>query len=205
MNSGFNEWFLHWVFGSFIFSQPVLPGIQTQMMSISDVVRCLLRRAKTLFRRCLLQLPYDVTYVLTLLTFWPTVALSLCYSWLFPRQHRRWDRITDSIILGAVPLWHADILHLRRAERVTGIINCCREWNGHTSLYHREGIEQLHLPTLDFFAPTLEDCRRAIAFINARAARGESVFVHCKAGKGRSTTIVLCFLVVSAKMRCVRI
>lgn len=158
---------------------------------------------KTLLRQFLSLLPTDVVFFLTLIAFWPTAYLNLFYSWLFPKRHRRWDRITDHVILGAVPLWRDDVRHLREVEGVTGIVNCCREWDSHLEFYGRLGMRQLHVPTLDFFLPSLEDCRRGVAFIHDRATRGESVYVHCKAGKGRSTTIVLCYLVYHKGMRLV--
>ena len=162
------------------------------------------RRAKSIFRRYLVLLPPDVIFFLTLVTFWPTATLNVFYSWLWPRHYRRWDRITETIILGAAPLWQEDIHRLHQTERVTGVINCCREWDWHGELYRRKGIEQLHLPTLDFFAPSIEDCRRGVAFIRERSAKNETVYVHCKAGKGRSTTVVLCYLVKHCGMRYVK-
>lgn len=193
-----------------------------------QATRCItliVRQTKHAFRKLLMLLPEDVIYVLTLFAFWPTAILNLFLSWLCRRYHRRWDRINEAIVLGAAPLWHDDVHTLHRTERVTGVINCCREWNWHCDFYAREGIEQLHLPTIDFFPPSLEHCRRGVEFIRERAARGESVYVHCKvawveggqaapsvpigphlsapqAGKGRSTTVVLCYLVTHEGMRC---
>ena len=160
-----------------------------------QATRCItlfVRQTKHAFRELLMLLPEDVIYVLTLIAFWPTAFLNLFLSWLCRRYHRRWDRINDAIVLGAAPLWHDDVLTLHRTERVTGVINCCREWNWHSDLYAREGIEQLHLPTIDFFPPSLEHCRRGVEFIRERAARGESVYVHCKvawAESGKPATL----------------
>ena len=39
-----------------------------------------------------------------------------------------------------------------------------------------------------------EDVKEAVEFIEEHAARGESVYVHCKAGRARSATVVLCWL-----------
>ncbi|KAL5569351.1 hypothetical protein UlMin_025926 [Ulmus minor] len=58
------------------------------------------------------------------------------------------------------------------------------------------GIEHLVIPTTDYlFAPSFVDISRAIEFIHKNACCGRTTYVHCKAGRGRSTTIVLCYLV----------
>ncbi|KAG6532953.1 hypothetical protein ZIOFF_006813 [Zingiber officinale] len=58
------------------------------------------------------------------------------------------------------------------------------------------GIDHLVIPTRDYlFAPSPVDIRRAVDFIHSNASCGRTTYVHCKAGRGRSTTIVLCYLV----------
>ncbi|CAK9184900.1 unnamed protein product, partial [Ilex paraguariensis] len=65
-----------------------------------------------------------------------------------------------------------------------------------TSLYYAHGIDHLVIPTRDYlFAPSCVDINRAIHFIHENASCGKTTYVHCKAGRGRSTTIVLCYLV----------
>ncbi|XP_017422572.1 phosphatidylglycerophosphate phosphatase PTPMT1 isoform X2 [Vigna angularis] len=58
------------------------------------------------------------------------------------------------------------------------------------------GINHLVIPTRDYyFAPSLHAIRRAVNFIHENALSGRTTYVHCKAGRGRSTTIVICYLV----------
>lgn len=45
------------------------------------------------------------------------------------------------------------------------------------------------------FAPSLVDINQATDFIHRNASCGKITYIHCKAGRGRSTTIVLCYLV----------
>ena len=104
-----------------------------------------------------------------------------------------WDALTDEpIILGALP-FSQDVPHLR-AEGVTGVINMCIEYPGPKIAYEKIGIEQLWLPTVDFTPPTIEDIRQAINFIERHQRDGGKVYVHCKAGRGRSATVVLCWM-----------
>ncbi|OIW10349.1 hypothetical protein TanjilG_28100 [Lupinus angustifolius] len=65
-----------------------------------------------------------------------------------------------------------------------------------TELYYAHGIDHLVIPTRDYcFAPSLRDICHAVNFIHANALSGRTTYVHCKAGRGRSTTIVVCYLV----------
>ena len=58
------------------------------------------------------------------------------------------------------------------------------------------GIEQLRLPTVDFTAtPTQCDIDKAVGFILGHRLKQNSVYVHCKAGRTRSATVVACYLV----------
>lgn len=103
-----------------------------------------------------------------------------------------WDVIDDTVVMGAMPLpQHAPQLH---ALGVRGVVNMCEEYAGPLEAYRRGGLVQLHLPTIDFTAPSFDDVVRGVAFIREHAARGEKVYVHCKAGRGRSATLVLCWL-----------
>ncbi|KFP71722.1 Phosphatidylglycerophosphatase and protein-tyrosine phosphatase 1, partial [Acanthisitta chloris] len=58
------------------------------------------------------------------------------------------------------------------------------------------GVEQLRLSTVDITGvPTAEHLRRGVAFILQHRARGHSVYVHCKAGRSRSATVVAAYLI----------
>ena len=57
------------------------------------------------------------------------------------------------------------------------------------------GFEYLHLPVEDMKAPALDDCRRFVDFVTAGNERGVAVLVHCVAGRGRTGTMLACFLV----------
>ena len=104
-----------------------------------------------------------------------------------------WDVIDDTVLMGAMPLpQHAPQLS---ALGVRGVVNLCEEYAGPLDAYRAGGLTQLHLPTIDFTAPSYDDVLRGVAFIREHAARGEKVYVHCKAGRGRSATLVLCWLI----------
>jgi atypical dual specificity phosphatase len=109
-----------------------------------------------------------------------------------------WDVIDDTVVMGAMPLpQHAAQLY---ALGVRGVVNMCEEYAGPTEAYRIGGLTQLHLPTIDFTAPSYDAVTRGVAFIREHAARNEKVYVHCKAGRGRSATLVLCWLMEREKI-----
>ncbi|MBX3420295.1 MAG: dual specificity protein phosphatase family protein [Pirellulaceae bacterium] len=121
-------------------------------------------------------------------TLWHNIVLG---RWLKLRHW--WDRVDPHCILGAVPL-RGDPQCLSELG-VTGVVNMCDEYAGPESEYQRLGIQQLWLPTIDFHHPSAEQVQRGAEFIQQHKQRGGQVYVHCKAGRARSATIVLWWLV----------
>jgi atypical dual specificity phosphatase len=104
-----------------------------------------------------------------------------------------WNRIDSHVLLGALP-FSRDVNKLA-SEGVSAVVNTCQEYAGPISKYKELGISQLRIPTIDFTPPTLQDIERAVEFMNRHIAAGNTVYVHCKAGRGRSATVVICWLI----------
>ena len=109
--------------------------------------------------------------------------------------HRRnwWDPVDPYVILGALPL-KSDVPKLADLQ-VRGVINMCQEYPGPRADYAKHHIEQLWLPTVDFNPPCLEFVQRGVEFLQNKTQKHQKVYVHCKAGRARSATIVICWLV----------
>lgn len=114
------------------------------------------------------------------------------------KQRRWWDYVDDGVILGARPITR-DLANLYQ-EGVRAVINMCQEYPGPVDAYKKLGIEQLWLPTIDFQPPSMEHVVQGVEFIQQVVDRGDKVYVHCKAGRARSATVVLCWLVKHRKM-----
>uniref|UniRef100_A0A0E0DZ18 phosphatidylglycerophosphatase n=1 Tax=Oryza meridionalis TaxID=40149 RepID=A0A0E0DZ18_9ORYZ len=127
--------------------------------------------------------------------FYPTLLYNVLRN-RFEAEFRWWDRVDQYILLGAVP-FPSDVPRLKQLG-VQGVVtlNEAYETLVPTSLYQAHGIDHLIIPTRDYlFAPALQDICQAIDFIHRNASEGGITYVHCKAGRGRSTTIVLCYLI----------
>ena len=61
--------------------------------------------------------------------------------------------------------------------------------------WHRKGVTHLQLNTADILhAPTQDKLRTGVRFIQQFNGTDSSVYVHCKAGRTRSATLVACYL-----------
>ncbi len=125
------------------------------------------------------------------LIFYPTLFWNILLGrWL--RVRNWWDRIDETLIVGAMPM-ASDVPKMVR-EEVVAVVNTCDEYQGPEEAYRKHGIRQLHVPTVDFTHPTLESVTRAVDFIEQETAGGGTVYVHCKAGRARSATVAMCWL-----------
>ncbi|KAG9322642.1 hypothetical protein KVV02_002371 [Mortierella alpina] len=106
------------------------------------------------------------------------------------------------LILGALPSEH-QLVHMQRYDKVQYIINMCAEFPGHSGTMSRLGLIQCWIPTRDFHTPSVDSIWRGVQFIEKfetgcsalpQSERG-TIYLHCKAGRGRSATVALCWLV----------
>ncbi|KAH9491407.1 Phosphatidylglycerophosphatase and protein-tyrosine phosphatase 1 [Bulinus truncatus] len=115
-------------------------------------------------------------------------------------KFRNWyDRIDETVILGALPLKF--ITHqLITEENIKGIISLNEDYELKYLTYSTEelnalGLKHLKLSTVDFTGtPSQENLRLGVQFLNTHRELGQTVYVHCKAGRTRSTTLVVCYL-----------
>lgn len=132
--------------------------------------------------------------------FYPTLLYNVVRNKI-QSEFRWWDRVDQFVLLGAVP-FPTDVVHLKELG-VGGVVTLNEPYETlvPTTLYHAHGIDHLVIPTRDYvFAPAYDDICKAVEFIHENACAGKTTYVHCKAGRGRSTTIVLCYLVKHKKM-----
>jgi atypical dual specificity phosphatase len=129
--------------------------------------------------------------------FYPSLLYGVLHSKL--RSQRHWyDRIDETVILGALPF--RSIIPKLKSENVSAIVNMTEPYEtrflvSSTDELASQGISRLTLSTRDYVeAPTQLDLYRGVQFIMKHKREGHSVYVHCKAGRTRSTTLVACYL-----------
>lgn len=129
--------------------------------------------------------------------FYPTLAWNVMLGRVL-KVRRWWDFVDDHVIVGARPFTR-DVRTLASLG-VMAVVNTCEEYTGPIEEYGRLGIVQLHIPTIDFTHPTIENVRRGVDFIQEHVAAGEVVYIHCKAGRARSATVAMCWLIEHRRM-----
>ena len=85
---------------------------------------------------------------------------------------------------------HDEDLEFLRGEGIEVIVNL--EEKEHARDY--SGFIVKHIPVNDFKAPSLEDFREFIDFMNSQISDRRWVAVHCFAGMGRTNLMIACFL-----------
>jgi len=131
------------------------------------------------------------------LAYWPSYG----FNWWMIRGLRRWnwyDQVDPLVYVGAVP--SARLAHHLAEIGIKAVVNTCQEYAGPVQVYAEHSIEQLYLPTVDFVPPSLAFVEQGVDFIQRNVQAGKPVYVHCKAGRARSVTIVLCWLIEAKGM-----
>ena len=129
-------------------------------------------------------------------SFYPTLYLNrlICATGWW----NRWDWIDPQVAVGVLPT-RRDLDKLSQAG-VTAIVNLCLEHAGDELRLSALGITQFHLPTLDFHRPTADDIARAVEFVNRHTSAHQKVYIHCKAGRGRSVAVAMGYLMAGHKI-----
>lgn len=132
-------------------------------------------------------LPKPLSAVVSKTLFWPTLPITMS------KRIAKWTTvIDDSVLLGGAPFgWLNYPQRLYEDHNVRGVINMCEEYQGPVKQYEKLGIKELRLPTTDHFEPSVEDMKSAVEFIKSYKENDlGKVYIHCRAGHGRSAAIV---------------
>lgn len=114
-----------------------------------------------------------------------------------------WTVIDVHVILGAIPLQNEDHVTKLKAEGVGAVLCLLEDFEMKPSLYfqpvseedwNKENIKfmQVHVP--DGGGVPVDDIMKCLEFISTNARSNIKTYVHCKAGRGRSVSVVLCYL-----------
>jgi len=106
--------------------------------------------------------------------------------------------VIDGKLAGcATPTWSFSVPEALRALSEEGIraILSLDEEGLSDAMVKEFGFEYHHSPIPDFHAPAIDQLEECLSFIRGQIEQGRPVVVHCRAGMGRTGTILACYLV----------
>ncbi len=123
-------------------------------------------------------------------------------------RYDRWNHVLGSnVILGMVPLSnHQHHTKLSQDYRVGAVLTLLEPFEvlpgaiatPVTSAQWSElGINHLHIHAEDFKPLPVTAFQKGVKFIQEQVALGRNVYVHCKAGVGRSASVVVAYSIVA--------
>jgi atypical dual specificity phosphatase len=95
------------------------------------------------------------------------------------------------LLLGGLPWPNLIQSKLVLSENVSAVVNLVSE----KKIDFKQPQRRIDIPMTDFVHPKESDVLLAVDFIDSCLKEGRTVYVHCRAGKGRSATVVMCWLV----------
>ncbi len=116
------------------------------------------------------------------------------------------------LILGALPIQSAkyDSLAEMKGQNIEAVLSVIEAFENRSfgkvvkpitpEQLSEVGIKQVQLLSPDFETLPLELVERGVQFIHDNLANGKNVYVHCKAGRGRSALVVMCYLIKHQQM-----
>uniref|UniRef100_A0A182W4F4 Phosphatidylglycerophosphatase and protein-tyrosine phosphatase 1 n=1 Tax=Anopheles minimus TaxID=112268 RepID=A0A182W4F4_9DIPT len=149
------------------------------------------------------------------ITFYP----SLFYNVMMEKMTARnwYDRIDENVILGALP-FRTMAQEMVRKENIKAVVSMNEDYelwafSNNKARWAKLGVEFLQLETTDIFeSPCQEKLWKGVQFMNrflpanekmvqlpgaeGPAAETGTIYVHCKAGRTRSATLVGCYLIM---------
>ena len=120
------------------------------------------------------------------------------------------------LVIGSLPFSN-DVEYMKN-NGVVAVVNMCREYAGPEAEYSKVNIIQHRCETPDICEPEFGKILAAISFIRGVKKRRETkrrlfsatsgrrvepfpqrVFIHCKGGRARAVTMVLCYMLVESR------
>ena len=114
-----------------------------------------------------------------------------------------WDSINENIILGALPLHNSNHLELLKRENVGAVLSLNEDFEINGTIYFKpitkqdwqdNGITFMQIQVEDNKCANVDDLCKCVLYIAENVKCNKKIYIHCKAGRGRSASVVLCYM-----------
>lgn len=117
---------------------------------------------------------------------------------LLGRKRKFYNQIEQCLFIGMLPTKRV-ILELVNQHQLKAILSVNEDFelkfSAPSKWLEKLNIQRFHLRCRDFDTPLDPyKIKEAVEFVSGKVEKNQSVYVHCKAGRGRSALVVLCFL-----------
>lgn len=119
-------------------------------------------------------------------------------------QKEWWNLITPyNIVLGGIPLKNEGHHNGIRETGVDSILSMVETFEHNSGFWdepmtleewEKMGMRVKHVEAVDFTALEQKHFVEGVAFLEKELSEGRRVYVHCKAGRGRSASIVIAYI-----------
>ena len=103
------------------------------------------------------------------------------------------DGVAEEIWLGGAPTYRRDYQFLL-AHDINAVVDMRAERVPDLDFYRDHDIAYLNLPVLDILTPEGEQLDAGVSWMQAQAAQGRRILVHCAKGRGRSAAMLVAYL-----------
>ena len=115
-----------------------------------------------------------------------------------------WSKIEPyNLYLGALPLnnlWHSEGISKLGVTHVLSMVEDFEMDEGWFNVpvkgqdWEKHGIVNKQIKAVDFLPLKQEEIEEGVKYLHSHLEKGKIVYVHCKAGRGRSASIVIAYL-----------
>jgi len=140
--------------------------------------------------------------------------LSLLYTLsrnYFNKDAQPWmSKINDNIYLGGILLKKKNHIKMLKDNNIGSVLSLLENFEYTKTIFStpitkkdldKAKIKLLQIEAKDFILLTFKEIDTAVKFLKDEIEKNTIVYVHCKAGKGRSVTAVCCYLIAEKKFK----
>ena len=115
-----------------------------------------------------------------------------------------WNRVDKYLYLGAIPLINKNHLVQLKELGVSTVITVLEQFEMETDTYISQPVKQADweandvvnhiVETPDYNPIELKKIIDTVDFMHSQIKGGHTIYIHCKSGKGRSPTLLACYI-----------